>query len=275
VDNGLRYALAFLLPLAGTPALTPVAAKVARALGAMDRPSPNKVHRQATPYLGGRAVVGGLMVVAALTAGASGELVTILAGGLALFLLGLIDDWRTVSPATKILVEVGAAVALWVVGARRAVRQRPRSPVHGAVGRGGHERVQPARQHGLAAVERGRGGRPHVLRDRSGPWRLPGRVVLARRGGSCPRFPGPQLPPGPDLHGRRRLAAPRLPARVHRPEARPGGTDRPGADRNPRAGLRGPPVRHGLGGGGPDQAGASPRTWAGPTTRRTGWPRAA
>ncbi|MGH2668849.1 MAG: hypothetical protein ACRDH5_06995, partial [bacterium] len=69
-------------------------------------------------YLGGLAVVGGLMVVAALTAGAWGELATILAGGLALFLLGLIDDWRTVSPATKILVEVVAAVALWVVGVR-------------------------------------------------------------------------------------------------------------------------------------------------------------
>jgi len=64
-----------------------VAAKVARALGVMDRPAPNKVHRQATPYLGGLAVVGGLMVVAALTAGASGELVTILAGGLTFFVI--------------------------------------------------------------------------------------------------------------------------------------------------------------------------------------------
>ncbi len=118
MDNGLRYALAFLLPLAGTLALTPVAARVARALGAMDSPAPNKIHPHATPYLGGLAVAGGLMLVAALTAGASGELVTILAGGLALFVLGLIDDWRTVSPATKILVEVGAAVALWLVGVR-------------------------------------------------------------------------------------------------------------------------------------------------------------
>jgi UDP-GlcNAc:undecaprenyl-phosphate GlcNAc-1-phosphate transferase len=41
-----------------------------------------------------------------------------LLGALAVAAAGLVDDWRTLRPGPKLLVECGAAVALWVVGVR-------------------------------------------------------------------------------------------------------------------------------------------------------------
>jgi UDP-GlcNAc:undecaprenyl-phosphate GlcNAc-1-phosphate transferase len=106
------------LPLAATWALTPVTGRVARRLGLFDRPAENKFHQEATPYLGGVAVAVGLVIVGGIAAGASGQLLVILLGGLALGIVGLLDDRWTVRPSTKLLAEACAAVALWLVGVR-------------------------------------------------------------------------------------------------------------------------------------------------------------
>ena len=45
-------------------ALTPLAARVARRLGAVDAPSDRRIHTVATPRLGGLAIVVGFMVPA-------------------------------------------------------------------------------------------------------------------------------------------------------------------------------------------------------------------
>ncbi|MBI3647482.1 MAG: undecaprenyl/decaprenyl-phosphate alpha-N-acetylglucosaminyl 1-phosphate transferase [Actinobacteria bacterium] len=116
MHEGPRYAVSFAIPLLAALLLTPVAWRVARRLGILDHPADHKFHRNATPYLGGVAVAGALLLVAAVTAGASGQLLTILAGGLVLSVMGLLDDWRTVPLWVKVLVEVAAAVALWIVG---------------------------------------------------------------------------------------------------------------------------------------------------------------
>jgi UDP-GlcNAc:undecaprenyl-phosphate GlcNAc-1-phosphate transferase len=118
MDDRLRYALAFSIPLLTALILTPVVRRQATRLGILDRPADNKFHRQATPYLGGVAVAGALLLVAAVTVGTSGQLVTILAGGLALAGMGLVDDWRTVPLWVKLLVETSAAIAIWIVGVR-------------------------------------------------------------------------------------------------------------------------------------------------------------
>jgi UDP-GlcNAc:undecaprenyl-phosphate GlcNAc-1-phosphate transferase len=112
------YALAFLLPLVATWLLTPVAAAVARRLGIFDHPGPTKFHVEATPYLGGLAVAAGLAVAGGVAAGASGQLLVIMLGGLALGITGLLDDGWTVRPSVKLLVEGSAGVALWLVGVR-------------------------------------------------------------------------------------------------------------------------------------------------------------
>jgi UDP-GlcNAc:undecaprenyl-phosphate GlcNAc-1-phosphate transferase len=118
MSGAVRYPLSFAMPLLVAASLTPVAARLARRFGMLDHPSPNKVHGEPTPYLGGAAVAVSLIVVGAATAGASGELLVILLGAMGLGAWGLVDDWRTIRPASKLVIEVGAAVALWVVGVR-------------------------------------------------------------------------------------------------------------------------------------------------------------
>jgi UDP-GlcNAc:undecaprenyl-phosphate GlcNAc-1-phosphate transferase len=113
-----RYLLSFFAALAVSALLTPVMGRLAEGFGMLDRPRPGRFHRSATPYLGGLAVGAGLVTVGAAASGLSGEVATILACAAAMCLLGLVDDWRTVGPVPKILVEVGAGAALWAVGIR-------------------------------------------------------------------------------------------------------------------------------------------------------------
>lgn len=101
--------------------LTPVARRVAIRFGLLDQPAPHKVHQRATPYLGGLAIGGALLVAGTVSAGTSGKLTTILLGGGAVAFLGFVDDWRTVGPVTKVAVEAIAALALWLAGIRAGI----------------------------------------------------------------------------------------------------------------------------------------------------------
>jgi UDP-GlcNAc:undecaprenyl-phosphate/decaprenyl-phosphate GlcNAc-1-phosphate transferase len=117
-DHWVRYVAAFLVSMAATLTLTPVAARLARRLDLLDHPGGHKHHAGPTPYLGGAAVAAGLLTIGALAAGANGELFTILVGALVLGGVGLLDDIRTVPPAVRVMVEAGAGLSLWLVGVR-------------------------------------------------------------------------------------------------------------------------------------------------------------
>ena len=114
----LRYALSIGVPLLAALTLTPVVARLARRTGILDLPSAGKAHLQPTPYMGGVAVAAGFTSIGAVAAGPSGQLLVILLCAVAIGALGLVDDWRTVRPGPKLLVEAAAGVALWVVGVR-------------------------------------------------------------------------------------------------------------------------------------------------------------
>jgi UDP-GlcNAc:undecaprenyl-phosphate GlcNAc-1-phosphate transferase len=114
----LQYALALMIPLVATLWLTPLAGRLARRLGILDHPRDHRFHSEVTPYLGGLAVAGGLVFVGIFAASASKQLLTILLGGFAIMIVGFEDDRREIGPVVKIMVEVGAAVALWMAGVR-------------------------------------------------------------------------------------------------------------------------------------------------------------
>lgn len=120
-SEGVRYTIAFLVPVAATLLLTPVAVRAARRFGLLDRPGGHKAHGGATPYLGGVAVAAGLLVIGAATAGTNGELMTILAGALVLGAVGLVDDVRTVPPLVRLLIEAAVGASLWFVGVRAGI----------------------------------------------------------------------------------------------------------------------------------------------------------
>jgi len=104
--------------------LTPFAILVARHFGVLDRPGGHKSHKTPTPYFGGLAILGGfalslIVPVARSQPGqVTSELVLALGLGLALAVLGFIDDVRTLPFVMRLTLEVGAAVVLWISDVR-------------------------------------------------------------------------------------------------------------------------------------------------------------
>ena len=111
-----RIELAFLVACGAALLLTPLAIALARRTGFYDHPVGYKGHRRPTPYLGGCAVVGGLLLSAALFGRAAEAFVPVAAGALALWALGTVDDRYGMGPLPRVAIEVAAAVALYAAG---------------------------------------------------------------------------------------------------------------------------------------------------------------
>src|SRR5438093_3020141 len=118
MSHGPRYLLAFGVPFVGAVVLTPLVGRIARRTGMLDHPHAGRFHSTATPYLGGLAIAGGLLLVSALVSNAREQLVAILLCALVVTVLGLIDDLRRVGLVVKVSVEAGLGLALWLVGIR-------------------------------------------------------------------------------------------------------------------------------------------------------------
>jgi UDP-GlcNAc:undecaprenyl-phosphate GlcNAc-1-phosphate transferase len=117
-DVPIGYILSFLIPLAVALVATPYAGKLATRMGIIAHPTTDRYHSSPIPYLGGVAVGVAFLAIAVFAAGASAELFTVVLAGLAVCVVGFLDDRRTVRPLVKIAVEVSAALALWFVGIR-------------------------------------------------------------------------------------------------------------------------------------------------------------
>jgi len=118
--------LAFVVAMAVTAALTPLAARVARKTGAIAMPSERGLAQRVTPLLGGLAILAGVLVASAIwlpttiklphTAhtppGAGGIVHTwaILVGACVITAVGAIDDTRNLPPILKLLGQIAAAV---------------------------------------------------------------------------------------------------------------------------------------------------------------------
>jgi UDP-GlcNAc:undecaprenyl-phosphate GlcNAc-1-phosphate transferase len=110
--------------------LTPVTIRLARFLGALDRPGTRKVHREPIPRIGGIAVFGGFiagLLFAAWGTGTGVDLVpnefNVYWGGLALaatgmLLVGLFDDIWGLAFYWKFAAQITAAVFVWSCGFR-------------------------------------------------------------------------------------------------------------------------------------------------------------
>jgi len=120
-DAGMRWLYVLLVSCLIAAGLTPLIRELALKVGALDQPSPRKIHQAATPLLGGVAVY--LAFLIALLATARGMvdplivtegMLGVLIGGTMLFLVGIRDDIREVPALTKMLVQVAAAgIVIW------------------------------------------------------------------------------------------------------------------------------------------------------------------
>ncbi|HEV8243315.1 MAG TPA: MraY family glycosyltransferase [Nitrospirales bacterium] len=118
---GFRWLYVLLVSYMVAVGLTPLIREVAFRIGAVDHPSPRKIHRTSTPLLGGVAVYFAFLIaVLANTAGMADPLIVtegtlgILTGGTLLFLVGIKDDIREIPAFTKLTVQIIAAgIVIW------------------------------------------------------------------------------------------------------------------------------------------------------------------
>lgn len=125
------HLLAFIVSATVVLILTPIVRKAGLASGRVDMPGGRKVHAQPMVRLGGVSIFVGVLIALLLVWAAGGFLagdgqplppvaeysvwgVTI--GGLAFFLIGLIDDLFGLSPLSRLIMQATVASAAWWVG---------------------------------------------------------------------------------------------------------------------------------------------------------------
>lgn len=101
---------AFLVALAVAAVTTPLVAKLAVRVGAVDEPRDRGLAARATPLLGGLAILAGVLVAAAIWLPINDETRGILLGAALIAVVGGIDDVVDLPPQWKLLGQVVAAV---------------------------------------------------------------------------------------------------------------------------------------------------------------------
>jgi UDP-GlcNAc:undecaprenyl-phosphate GlcNAc-1-phosphate transferase len=110
--------LAFLVALLAATGLTPVVARFARRVGAVDRVTERGLAREATPLLGGLAILAGVLVAAVIFLPLTDRTVGILAAAALITVVGLIDDVRDLPPGAKLCGQFAAATICVLAGVR-------------------------------------------------------------------------------------------------------------------------------------------------------------
>ena len=105
---------AFFCAFAVAAVLTPLTARLARRVGAVDHPKERGLGAGSTPLLGGLAMLGGVLVASALFldfgGATSDRFQGILAGAIVISIVGALDDRFDLPPLVKLAGQVGAAV---------------------------------------------------------------------------------------------------------------------------------------------------------------------
>ena len=92
-------------------ALTPLAAHLARAVGAVAEPKGRSIHSTPTPLLGGLAILAGFLIpVIYYLPTFDTPAKALIVGGILIALLGAVDDVVDLSPAVKLIGQAACAV---------------------------------------------------------------------------------------------------------------------------------------------------------------------
>ncbi len=96
--------------------LVPVLRRWALTSGALDIPDKRKVHKQAIPRLGGIAIYISYLFATLVFVDPSREVRGVLAGGLVIFVIGLIDDLYGLSSKMKFIGEIAGVLVTMTIG---------------------------------------------------------------------------------------------------------------------------------------------------------------
>jgi len=108
----MNLLLVFILAMAITIGLIPVLMRFAGSLKVLDQPNFRKVHTSAMPRVGGIAMFVGAYVPLCFGMQAHRQALAYLAAGAVIFMFGVWDDRRQLSPVAKLL---GQLVAVFIV----------------------------------------------------------------------------------------------------------------------------------------------------------------
>jgi UDP-GlcNAc:undecaprenyl-phosphate GlcNAc-1-phosphate transferase len=114
----MRELFAALLAGAIVLALTPLVRRWVVRLGLLKPPSDRSMHSRPMPHMGGLAIIGGFTITAAAVAWHSPGVPGLLAGGLVIALVGVVDDVWNLRPWQKLLGQIASGIVLAVLGSR-------------------------------------------------------------------------------------------------------------------------------------------------------------
>lgn len=106
-------ALGFVL----SAALLPLCKRLARRTGVVAHPRGDRWHRTTVPLLGGLAIAGALLI-GSIVMGVASELAVPLVAALALSIVGLVDDVKSLNASTKLIAQIAVAAAVVFFGYR-------------------------------------------------------------------------------------------------------------------------------------------------------------
>ena len=120
--------IAFLIALTIAYLVTPLVIKLAYRVGAIDVPKDNRrVHKVPIPRLGGIAIFIGFMVAVLVTFKMDTRLMSVLAGGTVVVIMGYFDDIKPLSAKVKLLVQILAACIVIYGGVKINIVTNPLS----------------------------------------------------------------------------------------------------------------------------------------------------
>jgi UDP-GlcNAc:undecaprenyl-phosphate/decaprenyl-phosphate GlcNAc-1-phosphate transferase len=109
---------AFLVALAVAALLTPLVARLAVRVGAVDEPRERGLAARSTPLLGGLAILAGVLAAALIWLPLDQQTTGILLGAALIALVGAADDVHELSPAIKFAGQIAAALIPVAAGVR-------------------------------------------------------------------------------------------------------------------------------------------------------------
>lgn len=101
---------AFLVAGVVSLAATPLAARLARRVGAVEEPKERGLHDTTTPFLGGLAILAGALAAGAAFLPGNDQTTAILAAAVAITAIGALDDAVDLPAGWKLAGQIGAAV---------------------------------------------------------------------------------------------------------------------------------------------------------------------
>lgn len=110
MPSNLDALFAFLVAGALALLLTPLTTRLAARVGAIDQPNERSLHTAPMPKLGGLAILAGVLVASLIWLPWDAESRAILAGAVAISLVGVLDDVYELGPVLKLLGQAAAVI---------------------------------------------------------------------------------------------------------------------------------------------------------------------